>query len=343
MAQEWRRHGQAEFLAAPVRKRHCRLWPTVRRVLRRHHFDLMHSHGMIAAAHAAFANWRGALPHVVSVHDVIRPQLVAGPVGRAKLWLLDRLLDDAKMVIAVSNDVRANLLHYLPRLASRPQDVTTVMYGIDTLRFSEEAPAPDSSLRRRLGLDDQTILIGFLGRYMEQKGFLPLLDALHALVTRGCPVPFHLVAVGSGDCERRYRSAVEQKGLGAVVSFLDFVPDVAPILRQLDLVAIPSLWEAAPLLALEALCAGVPIVGSDCIGLREVLYGTPSRVLPAGNVEAWAEGLRQAIHAPHRDAARAYAPLARRRFNLAPAVRRLETVYDAVLTRCSARSRASAA
>src|SRR5262249_49579640 len=140
--------------------------------------------------------------------------------------------------------------------------------------------------------------------------------------------PYHVVAFGSGDCEHRYRAAVARVGLAHRVSFRDFVPDVAPVLRQLDLLVMPSLWEAAGILAMEALCLGVPVLGSDCIGLREVLRGTPARLAPPGDADAWAAALRSAIAAPWSAAARAYVSTARVRFDVRGPARELELLFD---------------
>jgi glycosyltransferase involved in cell wall biosynthesis len=175
--------------------------------------------------------------------------------------------------------------------------------------------------------------MGFLGRFMEQKGFLPLLDALALLAGRTTARPFHLVAVGSGDCERRYRARVESLGLGERVTFLQFVPDIAPTLRQLDLVVMPSLWEAAPLLAMEALYAGVPLLGTSCIGLRELLGGSPSVLVPPGDPAALADALAEAIRSPWPEAALAYAATARQRFSAARSGRQLLALFDDLLMR----------
>ena len=59
-----------------------------------------------------------------------------------------------------------------------------------------------------------------------------------------------------------------------------------PVLAELDLLVVPSLWEASSVVSMEAMAAGVPVLGTDCIGLREVLRGTPSRVVRAGDPAA---------------------------------------------------------
>jgi glycosyltransferase involved in cell wall biosynthesis len=88
------------------------------------------------------------------------------------------------------------------------------------------------------------------------------------------------------------------------------------------------LSEACGLLAMEAMCAGVPVLGSDCIGLREVLADTPSVMVPAADPKALAEALKAAIDTPCTQAARAFAPEARRRFDVRPRAGKLLALFD---------------
>ena len=281
-----------EFVPAPVRNRHrCRLRGVVRSLLRSGRFVLVHSQGMKAAVQVTLANLGLNVPHVITSHDVFRPVHAEGLKGWMQLRLLGWLLSRAQAIVAVSEDVRNNHLQYLSRLARQPNRVITIVNGILVEPFTAGTEDSQARLRERLGLDPEVVLIGFLGRFMEQKGFLTLLDALERLRLEPPAVPYHLVAVGDGDYVREYRLEVERRGLATVISFLGLVRDAGPILRQLDLLVMPSLWEACPLLPMEAMVAGVPVLGTDCIGLREVLAGTPSVMVPAGEAVRLSESI----------------------------------------------------
>jgi glycosyltransferase involved in cell wall biosynthesis len=241
-------------------------------------------------------------------------------------------------LIPVSEDVRLNLLEYLPSLRSHKSAIVTIANGIRADNDTD-ARSHAHDLRNRLGLFGNVQLVGFLGRFMEQKGFLPLVHALHKLTeNRGSSPPFHLVAVGSGDYRKEYEAVASRLGLGKHLTMLDFTPDVRPILAQLDLLVIPSLWEASSLLGMEAMTLGVPILGTDCIGLREVLRGTPARVVPAGNVEALAKGLGDALESPWTEEAKAFTETARSRFDNTPSACRLAAVFEEVIGQRRARS-----
>jgi glycosyltransferase involved in cell wall biosynthesis len=317
----------AEFVGVPVRRKRCRLWPVVRRLLCGGRFDLIHSHGMTAAINVALGNLGLGVPHAVTMHEVLRDGQFAGLRGRVKRWLMGRLLGRADATIAVGEDPRTNLLRYFPRLGRGRRALVTIPNGIDTRRYADAAPAVEYSLRAQLGLEGNTALFGYLGRFMPEKGFPILLEALQQLTGR-TDRTFHLAAFGSGDYRREYRAEAERRGLGDRVTLLDFVPDVRPVLLQLDLVVVPSLWETSPLVPMEALAAGVPVLASDCIGLREVLRDTPSVLVPTGDDAALSHGLQAALEEPWNAAAREYAAVAQDRFDNARSARRLVELFD---------------
>jgi glycosyltransferase involved in cell wall biosynthesis len=329
LAEELRAWAGVEFVEAPLRGKRCRLWWQVRAQLCSGRFALMHSHGLTAAAHAAWANRGLGVPHVVTSHDVFRPDQAVGLVRRVKIWVLGRLLRRADAIVSVTQDAQQNLLEYLPQLETGRCHLLSIPHGIDARRFAAMSSPVHGWLRRRLGLSDDIFLMGFLGRFMEQKGFLPLLGALQRVVGMG-KTSFHLAAVGSGDYVREYRREVAHRGLTGYISFMDHVPDPGPLLRELDLLVMPSLWEAAGLLAMEAMVAGIPVLGSDCIGLREVLRDTPSMIIPAGDEEVLALALCRAMASPWTDQARAFAATARERFSAARSAQRLKEVLDSV-------------
>ncbi|HEY7158881.1 MAG TPA: glycosyltransferase family 4 protein [Gemmataceae bacterium] len=333
----------AGFIGVPIENRRCRLWTVVRALLRERRFGLLHSHGATAVAHAALANLGFGMPHVVTLHEPLRANQFPGWMGRLKRWALARALAQTDAIITVSADARANVFEHFPALRNRAESVLTVPNGIPIDRDATPFEEPGNDLRDRLGLEAQPFLIGFLGRFMPEKGFPVLLEAVGRLVREETVRPFHLVGFGSGDFRREYQKTIQRRCLEKFITLLDFVPDVWPVLRQLDLVVMPSLWEAWPLLPMEAMVAGVPVLGSDCIGLREVLRDTPSRTVAANDPAALADGLRAALDEPWTEAARAFVPQARLRFDNAHAVRCLTALFDALAsgTRQDAAARAA--
>lgn len=322
-----------EFVGVAGKSVDRRLWSVVREQLRQRSFALMHAHGMSAAAHASLANVLSGVPLIVTLHEPLRRSQFRGVTGQLKRWLLGRALARAAAVVTVSDDSRANLLRFFPNLRAGQERTYTICNGIDVRPYQKRqiTNLPHKGIRHQLELDDDTTLIGYLGRFMPEKGFPMLVETVARLVRHGGVRPFHVVAFGSGDYRREYQHDIERRDLADHLTLCDFVPDVAPILRQLDLVVVPSLWEASSLVSMEAMSAGVPVLGSDCPGLREVLRDTPSRTFRAGVVAELETSLRAALADLWTTEARAFAASAQERFDNRRSAARLVELYDAVM------------
>src|SRR6185437_15543213 len=115
------------------------------------------------------------------------------------------------------------------------------------------------------------------GRFMEQKGFRVLIDAVGILKRNGLsPARARVLAVGSGGYVREDRARIAAFGLEEFFTIWPYQRDIASILKGIHCLVMPSLWEASGILAMEAMVAGIPVIGSDCVGLRETLAESPS-------------------------------------------------------------------
>ena len=318
----------SEYIGVPTRGLKCSLYGTVRSLVRDPRFGLLHSHGMTAATHAVLGNLGRGLPHLMTVHGVFFPDEFAGFRGWVKQRMLAWIVRRIQTVVGVSNDVCQHLREQLPGLARSKVRLMAIPNSIDISRYHDLQPRPLSILRERLELSRDTLVLGFLGRYMEEKGFTILLQALQQLKRESLPRPIHLVAVGSGDKRKRYEREIVERGLDRLVTMLDYTPEVLALLRQFDLLVVPSLQEASSLVSMEAMAVGVPVLGSDCIGLREVLQGTPSRMFRSADPGALARELTLALGNLWTEEAVDFAHQARQRFDSRCSAQRFLDVYN---------------
>ena len=103
---------------------------------------------------------------------------------------------------------------------------------------------------------------------------------------------FHVCCFGWGGYVREEREAIKERGLEEFFHFLPATDEVAKAIRGVDFVAMPSKWEACPLLAMEVLAAGTPLISSDCIGLSEVTRDQPVLTFPVGDFEELVRQIR---------------------------------------------------
>jgi glycosyltransferase involved in cell wall biosynthesis len=129
--------------------------------------------------------------------------------------------------------------------------------------------------------------IGYLGRLVPEKGVDLLLRAVAAM-GRG----WHLDVVGAGVERERLRGLTYHLGLGDSVSFREWIPStrVPTFYRNLDVLVLPSTsrtnWvEQFGRVLIEAMACGVPVVGSDCGEIPNVV-GDAGLIFPEGDVDA---------------------------------------------------------
>jgi len=299
------------------------------RSLWRDQLDVVHSHGFTSAALAGFPSRMLGIPHVATIHDVVTEALEArlGRTGRMGLALA---LQQATVVHAVGKDAAANLTDKLLSERYSRCRLRTIRNGVDLAQFSNVCPR---ALRSAFNLADDVFILGFLGRFMAPKGFRTLIDAACLLRDERTPRTFRILAVGDGGFVREDRAEVTRRGLDSTFIFQSPVEDVAPTLAALDCLVMPSRWEAFGLLAAEALCLGVPLIASDCIGLREVVANTPARIFQAGNASDLAKAIRTEMADPSGSRARAFVGEAQRRFDVRDTARKVDQLFDEVLER----------
>jgi glycosyltransferase involved in cell wall biosynthesis len=252
-------------------------------------YDMVHSQGFTSGICTALPAFLFRRPHILTSHDVLSEKQFKGFKGLLKKIGMGMAFSMAQTIHSVSHDAQDNLLEYFPFLGKKARKCVVIPHGIEVERFVDVVPR---DLRKELGVGEETFLIGFLGRFMSQKGFAYLVDATECLSkNENLPKKILVVAFGEGGFIREEKAQISERGLEQYFRFLPFTPNVAGVLKSLDVVVMPSLWEACGLLAMEALVAGTPLIVTSCIGLREVVRNTPAYVVPPGNAKALAEGI----------------------------------------------------
>jgi glycosyltransferase involved in cell wall biosynthesis len=139
------------------------------------------------------------------------------------------------------------------------------------------------------------------GRLSREKGLDVLLEALPRV--RAALPECNLTLVGDGPLKQELLAQREWLGLNPCVRLVGFQPNPYPYLKHADLAVLPSRFEGLPLVVLEALAVGTPVVASDCPGaLREVLWDCPQALLvPPSDPKALAEGIVSVLKTPSRD------------------------------------------
>jgi glycosyltransferase involved in cell wall biosynthesis len=304
-----------------------RFGKAVLRCISQDKLDIVHSHGFTSAALSAVPARLFRVPHVATMHDVFTDAL-ATQFGRVGTKALGLALRQAQIVQAVGNDQAANLREKLLSESYAEHRLRVIKNGIDIDQFLDVDPRP---LRSEFAIDGNAFIVGFLGLFMAQKGFRTLIEAVRLLRDEGSPRPVKVFAVGDGGYIREDQARVRELDLDSRFIFHPMVENPASTLAGLDCLAMPSAWEAFGLLAAEALCLGVPVIASDCVGLREVVADSAARVFRAGDANELAQAIRQEMIDPSGARARGFAPVAQRSFDIRRSATQLDQLFGEVL------------
>lgn len=306
------------------------LFARVHRLLKRSSFDCIHSQGFTAAFHVALANRFIRRPHVLTMHGILEPKYFEGATGPLKRLIFRRVLANVTVFHAVGQDMLDHFKREIPNLASGAARSVVIRNGIDTARFSAPAPTARHDLRKLLDCHDDTAVFGYFGRFMPEKGFDLLIKAVETLNDdRSRLRPFRVLAMGSGDYETWAQSSVAKAGLQDLIRFHPFDPEVDRFIKGCDAVVVPSRHEAFPLLPCEALTAGIPVIASDAMGLREAVRDTPALTFPVGDHAALAEAMRSLLCEPAlRQRFLTFQPTAAERFDVTRSAHELMALFQ---------------
>jgi len=193
-------------------------------------------------------------------------------------------------------------------------------------------PLVSVELRRELRLEPRAMIVTCVARLTKQKGLLDLLRAMSRL--REAAPRARLLIVGRGEMGAKLRQVVDLLGLRSAVRFLGFRRDIRRILRGSDLMVLPSHWEGFGLVLLEAMEAGIPILGTRVGAIPEVVVdGETGLLVTPGDPDALATGLVRLLR--HPDVAAEMGLAGRRRlgeeFGMRKAVEAHEDFYEELL------------
>lgn len=256
----------------------------------------VHVHRYRETVLAAAALWRRSDPPLVrTVHGLPEPYQGWKAIKMAVYGGLERLAIRASgaTLIAVSENTGTSLRRVFPQAT-----VHVVPNGITDRRVR---PARErAAIRREWGIADDAPVIGFVGRLAPIKGADLFLQTAVRL-SREFP-SLRAVLVGEGEQRGELEAYAAGEGFSGV-RFLGHRDDVGDVLTAIDVVLMPSRHEGLPLVLLEAMAAGRPIVATAVGGIPEVVDGRSAWLVPPGSVDALTEATRTALTDPMRAAA----------------------------------------
>lgn len=274
---------------------------------------VLHSHGYRPDVLDAGVARSAGIPTVTTVHGFTG----GGWKNHVYEWAQTRAFRRFDAVVVVSRPLQLRLVQSgVP--AERIHVVPNAWTPIVPARSRDDA-------RRTLGLPLDTFVIGWVGRLSEEKGPDVLLDALDHVAD----LPLTASFIGDGVARRRLEERARRSRANGRVRWHGAVRDAATLFAAFDLFVLSSRTEGSPIVLLEAMAAGVPVIATSVGGVPETVSADEAVLVPTEHPPALAAAIRAAYRAPavaEARAARAGERL-RREFAPEPWAERYERIY----------------
>ena len=293
----------------------------VARYLRQRRVDVLHTHNTPSFLHGSLGAFLARTPTVVHTdHARDFPD-------RMRYMVAEHIASHlVYRVVGVSEHTTNNLHRYekIPR-----RKLLTIQNGIDGSRF--RAPVDVAAKRRELDLPADGFVIGLASRLTPQKDVPNLLRAMCIVVQEIPNVTLLVVGEGDGSERDELRTTANELGLGDRVRFLGMRFDIPELLATFDVYASSSVWEGLPMVILEAMAAGCPIVATAVGGLpTAITHNVNGSLVPPRDHEALAAALIELLRDGERRAryARAGRQVFATRYSAEIMARQYEALYE---------------
>lgn len=260
----------------------------LRQLIRRFRPDVLHSHMVHANLIARLLRLSITIPRLIcSAHSTNEGGL---------LRMLAYRLTDALADLSTNVSQEA-VAAFEQKGAVPPGRMLAVMNGIDCTEFYADA-ASRTQMRLILGCTGSEQVFIAVGRLTEAKDFPNLLRAFVPVSTER-PLTY-LWIVGDGPLRSELEALVETLGLARRVRFFGERHDVPVLLRAADIFVLSSAWEGFCLAAAEAMATQLPVVVTDCGGVRETVGDCGFLVMPGDSHALTVAMLRAASLTPRQ-------------------------------------------
>lgn len=237
------------------------------RFLKKYNFDVVVSFNSVYSAPAMLISWTLGIPRRVTWHRCWKP---ATPKSLLKAIYQIAAI---KIIEVCSNKILSNSKAALSLFHSqhlhKENQFQIIPNGLDPALFPEIDEGAKARLREKLGIPNDAIVIGHVGRFVPDKDHKTLLKVVRNIVQKNNKV--RLLAAGSGTESAEFAELVINYSLEDVTTRVGSVDNINELYQIMDLFIFPSITESQANALIEAMICSVPIVVSDIPPNRETI------------------------------------------------------------------------
>jgi glycosyltransferase involved in cell wall biosynthesis len=258
--------------------------------------DLIHVHGhpYLSSLIAAKIAKKYSKPLVLTQHNTfIEYNNFWDQIEKLNDLAIGReVLKEAEKIIVVSNATK----NYVLSLGADPEKIRVLHNGVDVNRFRPLTGVKDE-MRKKLGISKDSSVVLTVRRLVYKNGIDTLIESAKVAVKKN-PRLFFLV-VGKGPDFGKVKEKIEELGMQENFRLTGFISDeVLPFYYNVaDFFVLPSKsGEGLPLVALEAMACGVPVIATNVGGISEVMKEGSGKLVPPNSPDSLAEAILEFSH-----------------------------------------------
>ena len=247
------------------------------RLIKQHQFAVVHTHNPTPLIYAGGpAKWcRSRLVH--TKHGI-------NPAGKRLLTLRrfsSRFVDAYVCVSEQTEEVARK------NKEASPNKITTIVNGTDLERFGFSS-SDRATVRKEFSISDSAFVVGTVGRLYPEKNHRLLIESVQDSLSKD----FQLMIVGEGDERAHLEKWIATLPNRDFIHLLGIRQDIPKVLSAFDVFALSSKNEGLPIVLLEAMATGLPIVSTSVGGIPDLVKdGELGLLVPSGDVSRFGQAL----------------------------------------------------
>lgn len=268
----------------------------ISRILKKEKIDIVHTHSSKAGIVGRWAAKKAGIKNIFHTAHGWSFYIEAGRTVKGFYVFLERVtaLITKNIFIVSEKDFDEGV-----KRVTKKEKLKKISYGIKKQPFLEANKEGKELARKALGIRGNGLVVGTIACFKKQKAPIDFIETAKKVLQKNGDIEF--VAVGDGPLRKCIEEKVNQLGLSGKIKFLGWRKDIPRVFRAIDLFVLTSHWEGLPIVFIEAMASGVPIVATDVGGARDIIRNDINGYLAEkGDVDTLAEKISMLAENPKK-------------------------------------------
>jgi glycosyltransferase involved in cell wall biosynthesis len=267
---------------------------------------------LVLTQHNTFIEYNNIFDQVELLNDL--------SIGKQNLNLADR-------IIAVSQATK----EYMLRLGVKPKKVEVVYNGVDLTKF-RPIIGKREEMRKKIGVSQDAIVVLTVRRLVYKNGIDTLMDCANSVIRKNRKIVF--LVVGDGPDLNSVRLEIKRLGIESNFRLVGFVSDqdLPSYYNAADLFVLPSKsGEGLPLVVLESMASGLPVIATNVGGIKEILIDDYGQLVPPNRPDLLATSVLDFVEINDAPGKKELRARVEEKFNWETNVERLVEIYEELI------------